>query len=193
MATKSSSKGPAKKSKKRSRKDTADVDDSVAKRDTAVVADKPSDWGLFEPIHGLLQPFISLLGPFATSQTIIAVLFALLLYTWINPPASKGTGVGSSGYSPNGRPVSYEEMWRREENDLWDWLEDRVGLEGVYAPALNSQQKDRQKSLAAKKMGQKLDDQRMQDRQVSGAIEITEQRLAALKEAVARKKAKKEV
>ena len=84
-------------------------------------------------------------------------------------------------------------MWRREENDLWDWLEDRVGLEGVYAPKLNSQKNDRQYNLAAKKMGQKLDDQRMQDRQVDGAIEITEHRLAALKEAVARKKAKKAV
>lgn len=181
---------PRGKGKRKGKKEVFDADEATAQREAAVVAEpKPSDWGIFEPVHSLLSPVTSMF-PAITSQTIIAVLFALLLYTWINPPAGRrGSGVAYPGYSSPERLAAYEEIWRREESSLWDWLEDRVGLDGRYAPGAGAGGgKDRQKVLAAKGMKDKLADERMSERQMDDAIRTTEERLMALKEAVGRKK-----
>lgn len=93
------------------------------------------------------------------------------------------------GHTSPERLAAYEEIWRREESNLWNWLEDRVGLDSIYVPTGDSTQKDRQKVLAARNMGKKVMDERMSERQMGDAIRVTEERLAALKEAVARKNA----
>ena len=54
-----------------------------------------------------------------------------------------------------------------------------------------SEKQDRQRVLAAQKMGKTLDGERMTERQVDDAIRVTEERLSALKDAVTRKKGKK--
>ena len=191
VTTKPPVKGVARKGKRKGKKEVFDAEEAIAQREaTGTTVQQASDWGPLEPVHGILKPVIALLGPFATSQTVIAVLFALLLYSWINPPARKGAGVGFPGYTSPERLAAYEEMWRREEHNLWDWLEDRVGLDGVYAPSLDGDKRERQKVLNAKQMGKKLDDERMNGRQMDSAIKVTEQRLSALKDAVARKKEK---
>lgn len=96
------------------------------------------------------------------------------------------------GYSTPERIAAYEEIWRREESALWDWLEDRVGLEGVYTPQVANAagQQERQKILQAKSMEKKLQGSGMSERQMDDAIRTTEVKLAALKEAVKRKKAR---
>lgn len=83
--------------------------------------------------------------------------------------------------------AAYEELWRREESELWDWLEDRVGLEGMYAPRMEG----RQKVLAAREMGKRLESEGMKEREVDDAIRVTEERLGALKGAVEREKDRK--
>lgn len=120
----------------------------------------------------------------------MAVLLALLLYTWINPPARRGASISFPGYTSPQRLAAYEELWRREESHLWDWLEDRAGLDGVYAPSTEGGKRDRQKILAARDMGKRIDDERMSERQMDDAIRVTEERLSALKDAVASKKQK---
>lgn len=89
------------------------------------------------------------------------------------------------------RLAAYEEIWRREESELWDWLEDRVGIADGGVPV--ARYGERQKVLARKGMGKKLSrewkDSKMGARQVDDAIKVTEERLGALKEAVSRKKA----
>ncbi|KAK4893045.1 hypothetical protein LTR27_008582 [Elasticomyces elasticus] len=181
-------KGTAKKGRRRSKRDASDADAALAQRDAvvAVAEQKAADWGLLDPLRPILEPFLSLLRPFITSQVIIAVLFVLLMYTWIWPPHGGHGGVGLPGYGRPERIAAYEEIWRREESELWDWLEDRVGTDHLYAPS--GEQQDRQKKLAAKGVGKKLEGERMAQRQMDDAIRTTEQRLAALKEAVARKK-----
>jgi hypothetical protein len=149
-------------------------------RVTAIAAKEPN-WGLFEPLRGPLDPFVSLLRPFFTSQVIIAVLFTLLMYSWFfsaRSPTSRGGGVGFSG-SPE-RAAAYEELWRREESELWDWLEDRVGLEGGFVPKVEA----RQKVLKEREMGRRLEGEGMRERQV-------EERLGALKGAVEREKGRR--
>lgn len=154
---------------------------------------KPSDWGLFEPLHTLLRPLIHIFGPFMTAQTVVAVLLALLLYTWFNPPLrSKGLDSRFPAYTSPQRLAAYEELWRREESSLWDWLEDRAGLDGVYGAmggkTGGDDRRDRQRVLAARDMGKRLDDEGMSERQIDEAIRVTHERLEALREAVARKK-----
>lgn len=189
VTTKPPVKGVARKGKRKGKKEVYDAEEAIAQREAGATSEaKASDWGLFEPLHASLKPLIALLGPFANSQVVIAVLFVLLIYTWINPPARKGAGIAFPGSAPPERLAAYEEMWRREENSLWDWLEDRVGLDGVYAPSLDDDKRERQKVLAARQMGKKIHDERMNERQVDSAIRVTEQRLSALKDAVARKK-----
>lgn len=146
---------------------------------------KPS-WGILEPLHRILEPFAGIFQPFITSQVIIAVLFILLLYTWLSSSRG-GAGVGFPDYSSSARLAAYEELWRREESELWDWLEDRVGLDHLYAPPLAKEQNTRQKILQARGMARMLEDERMSEQQMDNAIRITEERLGVLKEAIAKK------
>lgn len=187
VTTKPPVKGPPRKGKRKGvRKGASDSNNVVADREpSAAPADANPTWGLFEPVRPLLEPFVAILRPFINSQVIIAVLVVLLSYSWLFPGRG-GNGVGYHGYTPTERIAAYEEIWKREESALWDWLEDRVGLAGVYAPPIG--QEDRQKVLGAKAMGKKLETQRMSERQMDAAIRSTEEKLAALKEAVERRK-----
>ncbi|EMC99054.1 hypothetical protein BAUCODRAFT_52457, partial [Baudoinia panamericana UAMH 10762] len=186
LSLKSVAKVVAKKGKRKGRKETSDGDAANTPRESAVTADqKAADWGMLEPLHKLLGPFIAIVRPFVTSQVIIAVLFVLLVYTWILPPYPRGgTGVGFPGSGSPARIAAYEEIWRREESELWDWLEDRAGLDHLYAPS--AEQRDRQRTSNARKMVRKLEDERMTERQMDDAVKVTEERLEALKKAIAR-------
>lgn len=188
VSPKTAAKGPPKKSKKKSKRDD---DDEDAKQDQAPAkaAEPTTNWGPLEPVRGVLGPVLGLVRPFLTTQVVIAVLFVLLVYTWILPPSRSGTGVGFHGHSAPERIAAYEELWRREESELWDWLEDRVGLDEGYAARLSGV-KQQQKVVAARELGKQLDDEKMSGRQLDEAIRTTEERLSALKEAVEQRKVK---
>ena len=66
-----------------------------------------------------------------------------------------------------------------------------MGLDGIFVPSGDRQSKDRQKVLAARNMGKRVEEARMSERQMDDAIRVTEERLSALKEAVAKKKSGK--
>lgn len=171
--------GP-RKGKTRRRKDitlTTDMGESSAVPHPAQVS-STTDWGIFEPIHGVLRPVLSLVSPFLTSQVVIAVLFVLLMQAWFWRK-SANTALDST--------ARYEAIWRAEENDLWDWLETRIGTDEVdsHLDAIAGQ---RQAVLASRAAKRTIDDAKMSQRQVEVAIRITEKRLGVLKEAVARKK-----
>jgi hypothetical protein len=189
VTTKPPVKGTARKGMRKGMKEVFDADEANAQRQASVAAEKEtSNWGPLEPLHAALGPVISLLNPFMNSQVVIAVLAALLLYTWINSPRRGGMSVAFPGYTSPERVAAYEEIWRREESNLWDWLEDRVGLDGIFVPSGDNPQKDRQKVLAARNMGKKVDEGKMSQRQMDDAIRVTEERLSVLKDAVQRKK-----
>lgn len=191
ITTKTPAKALGKKGKRKGRKGATDADaDEAAIRPVVIVEQPTSHWGLFEPIRFVMEPFVSLLRPFITSQVVMVVLFALLVYTWFLAPRAASGNVGFAGYSSPERIAAYEEIWRREESALWDWLEDRAGVSIAYGAPLDDRQRERQKAVHARQMGSKLVDERMTARQMDDAIRTTEERLAALKEAVERKKEK---
>lgn len=147
-----------------------------------------ANWGLFEPVRGPLEPIVSILQPLFSAQIIITILALLLAWTWLFPSRNRSTGVGFAIDSP-GRLAAYEELWRREESELWDWLEDRVGLSNGLPIGVATQESDRQKVLGTKKMGRRLRNHDLEEKQVEDAIRVTEERLSTLKDAVKKKKA----
>ena len=92
------------------------------------------------------------------------------------------------------RIAAYEEIWRREESDLWDWLEERVSMQGVAYPDSSDREtvakarRQREQNLKDKAMRSKLADVKMSERAVDHAIKVTEERLGVLKRAVQEKK-----
>lgn len=136
------------------------------------------DWGLFDPLRPSLGPLIHFLRPFFTPQIVITVLFVLLIQSWFfnftprSRPSVGGVTMASSGAE---RMAAYEALWAREEAELWDWLEDRVGLsQGILAA---------DGTASRGKAGKWAVDERMREREVDEALRITEEKLRVLKEA----------
>ena len=89
------------------------------------------------------------------------------------------------------RQVAYEELWRHEESELWDWLEERVALdrvrrnEGVAKGAKASEPTEDGGNTKPQMLS-------MRDRDVDEAIRVTEERLRVLKGAVLRRRQEEE-
>lgn len=180
---------PRKGKRKGGRKEIFDTAEVVAEREAPTSqAAAQTSWGPLEPVRPLLEPIGALLRPFFNAQVLIAVLVVLLTYSWLLPSRG-GRQVGVPGYASPDRIAAYEELWRREETALWDWLEDRVGLAGAHS---SSSQHDRSKEPKSRSRSEDLDTQRMSERQMDAAIKSTEEKLSALKEAVERRKLKRD-
>ncbi|KAF2716774.1 hypothetical protein K431DRAFT_316281 [Polychaeton citri CBS 116435] len=191
------SKSPAgkvtsKKGRKKGRKEVSDVVETHKERHSSVVASQSSNWGPLEIVRPILEPLFDIVRPMFSSQVIIALLLITIIYQWLRSPRNIASGVSLPGFATPERLVAYEEIWRREESELWDWLEDRVGLDGQYVPSFgdNTKDSDRQKVLAAKGMEKRLANERMSRRDVDDAIRTTEQKLEAFKEAVKKQRVK---
>lgn len=50
----------------------------------------------------------------------------MVLYLWWTQPRA-GTGIGYGRGASPARMAAYEQMWRQEEDELWRWLDSRVG------------------------------------------------------------------
>jgi len=187
-ATTVSSKGPkSKKKRKGERKE---------KSETVAETRKKEDWGLFDPLRGILGPVVDLVRPLITMQTLVAVLTVMVLAMWFRTP-SRGSQIGFVGGNRQG---VYEEMWRKEENELWEWLEDRVGLDGLgmrdrsreassKQKTTKEQTKQRQKVLKGKDVQARLKEERMSEREMEDALRVTRDRLDVLQDALASRKA----
>ncbi|KAI0379810.1 hypothetical protein F5Y04DRAFT_259194 [Hypomontagnella monticulosa] len=150
---------------------------------------KPQDWGVLEPLHGILGPVVDIIRPVLTGNVVYGLLVGLLVATWFGfgfngqprvPPY--GRELGFMGYPE--RAVAYEEIWRREESDLWDWLEERVGLHRMNEGALPV----RKRVVEPRSVEEKLREERMNEREVEEAIKVTEEKLQVLKSVMDRKK-----
>ncbi|KAI1651455.1 uncharacterized protein F4817DRAFT_131772 [Daldinia loculata] len=154
-----------------------------------LVVTKSQDWGVFEPLHGILGPVLDILGPILTGNVVYGLLVGLLVATWFGfgfngqPRGSPyGRDLGFMGYPD--RVVAYDEIWRREESDLWDWLEDRVGLHRMSEEAMPV----RKRVMEPRTVEEKLREERMNEREVEEAIKVTEEKLQVLKSVMERKK-----
>ncbi|KAI0413615.1 hypothetical protein F5X98DRAFT_281608 [Xylaria grammica] len=150
---------------------------------------KADDWGLFEPLHGILGPFVDILKPVMTGNVVYGLLVGLLVSTWFgfgfnSQHRSVGYGRGAAFFNYPDRAVAYEEIWRREESELWDWMEERVGLHRMNEGGTPI----RKRVTEPRTMEERLQEERMNEREVEEAIRTTEEKLHILKSVIDRKK-----
>ena len=99
------------------------------------------------------------------------------MYTWLFRGSS--AVAGPNQWSSAQRQVAHEQIWRHEESDLWDWLEERVALDRVHSSVSEARPQPEKKPVAP---------ENMKEREMDEAIRTTEERLKALKDAVARER-----
>ncbi|KAI1499314.1 hypothetical protein F5X99DRAFT_390535 [Biscogniauxia marginata] len=155
---------------------------------TASATSKTQDWGPLEPLRGILGPIVDIITPVLTGNVVYGLLVGLLVATWFNfgsygQPRGAGYGrdIGFAGYPD--RAIAYEEIWRREETDLWDWLEERVGLHRMNDGAVPI----RKRVVEPRTVEDKLREERMNEREVEEAIKVTEEKLQVLRSVMNRK------
>ena len=182
---------PRGKGKGKRRKETFDTAGAETERASteATKADQAVSWGPLEPVRGLLEPIVSIFKPFISTQLVIGVLVLLLAQSWLFGSGRRNTGVGYPLTQPE-RLAAYEAMWQREEADLWDWLEGRVGLEDGI-PKQQDSLLTRQKAIKSNAMGRKIDQLVMKQGQAEDAMRVTGERLEAFKEAWEKRKVNK--
>jgi hypothetical protein len=113
------------------------------------------------------------------------LLVGLLVASWFGfgfVPSKPAVGYGHHPvvFSAD-RLAAYEEMWRREESELWAWLEERTGLERLNTDG----GRPRQKVTHPHTMEEKIREERMNYREIEEAIRVTEEKLRVLQDVVA--------
>jgi hypothetical protein len=193
----------AMKAKKgRKRKGDSDAPASGTDPDARALA-KPSDWGLFEPVHGILGPVLDIFQPLFNAQSLAGLLLFLLIISWFRNSRHRVGGDSSrmspwSGIGASRRISAYEEIWRTEESSLWNWLEDRVGMGdsaaypkfgGVLGNADGSRNARKERANVLGGTQKVLDEVKgMGEREIQWALETTEERLMVLRSIVEKSK-----
>ena len=176
----------------------ASKDDLSQSISHAQAAEESTSWGLFEPLHRVLGPIADILGPLGSANMVVCMLLLYIIISWFHwpSPSPKG-GVSFQRMTPSERMVAYEELWRQEESDLWNWLEDRIGMEDLVYPAAREgndraavakAKREREKTLKARDMETKLREEKVKDQEVDDAIRMAEERLEALRNAAKSRK-----
>lgn len=182
---------------KRKKADPAAQEASPAAATAADVATgKTESWGILEPLHGLLEPVTGMLKPLLNGNAailIIGILLFMVFFRGPSRPTVSSHDIGCPGYTLPQRLAAYEEMWRREESELWSWLEDRVGLDGAVFPTVSrpSMSPLRQRAQQLRSEGglsSKMGEDKMSDREMDAAIRTTRERLDALEEILNKRK-----
>lgn len=182
------SKGRRKKGDARARESSAAASNKLGGDSSA---SQSESWGLLEPIRPILEPFTSMLKPL-WSGNIAFLLVGLLLYLAFfrtpSNPSIIGHHPAHPGLSLPQRIAAYDEMWRREESELWNWLEDRVGMDGMVFPALHhrmpapTHKVPRVNVADERDLIDRLREEKVSDREMDHAIRTTRQRLDILEE-----------
>ncbi|KAJ6782291.1 hypothetical protein PWT90_00614 [Aphanocladium album] len=149
------------------------------------------NWGPLEPVRGILEPILDILKPILTGNVMYGLLVGLLVASWFGfgfspskPAGGFGAGAGGRGelmdmYGPL-RLAAYEEMWRREESELWEWLEERTGLGQVGSDSHGI----RKRAVEPRTMQERVRESRMDAREVQEAIRVTEEKLKVLRQVI---------
>lgn len=194
---KAAAKGALKGKGKRARAGISDVD-GTAGADAVVNPNKrlAANWGVLEPLRGPLGPVVDTFRPLWSGNVALGVICALLFMLWFRAPgpSARSTGVGFHNLPAPERLIAYDELWQREESDLWDWLEERVGMDGLAVPVLDTQKpnlKTRQRIRDQKDTETRLREEKMSEREIEDAIRVTQERLDTLREVVDKRKYKR--
>ncbi|PGH12211.1 hypothetical protein AJ79_04391 [Helicocarpus griseus UAMH5409] len=196
-------KGAGKGGKKRKGAVAAELEAAAGAKAALEASKKQAEsWGILEPLRGPLGPLVGVFKPLWSGNVALGVIAILLMMLWFRapPPSRVGgpSGVGSPLLSIPERMVAYEELWQREETELWNWLEERVGMNGLAYPVADTvpasdgskveKQRKKQQLKSERELEQRLRDERMTEREMEDAIRVTQQRLNMLSQVVMKRK-----
>jgi hypothetical protein len=143
----------------------------------------PSSWGPLEPIRSLLGPVGDILQPVLGGNLMYGLVLGLVISWWFGFGLAPGSSSGKRGVIPTAeRIMAYEETWLREESHLWEWLDERVGLERLNTESARPTKK--KKPMESRTVEARLAEGRIQEREVEEAIKVTEEKLQILKDVV---------
>lgn len=173
------------KGKKKGRK--GKQSSSLAKQTDGTTEKKSvaQDWGLLEPVHGVIAPLSDIVKPLLTSNILYGLLVGLLVASWFRFSFLGRGGRNDLDLPYFGTPervAAYEEIWRRQESELWEWLEDRVNMDRLRDVS--------RMPFEAQAIENRLKDEKMEERAVDAAIKVTEEKLRVLKASVEKMKRK---
>ncbi|KAL8954350.1 MAG: hypothetical protein Q9183_007175 [Haloplaca sp. 2 TL-2023] len=181
-----------KKGKRRKGEGDAEGEVAVEKPKEASASKEPASWGMLEPLHGILGPFVDPITSLIGSNTVIAFLVFLLLVTWLRIPKAgyaAGRQIDYARMPSPQRMAAYEEIWRTEESELWKWLEERMEMQDANYPASNSKRHEQSsRHLRNQEAQAKMAREEMDEREVNHAIKVTEEKLEVLKASMQSKK-----
>lgn len=141
---------------------------------------------MFEPARPIFGPVVGIVNSLATGNMMYGLFVGLLVASWFKFGTSGIGRGGDVGWVGNAdRIAAYEEIWRREETELWEWLEHRAGMD-TLRDAVRMQSE-------ARAINDRLKDEKMQKREMDDAIRVTEEKLRLFKAVVEKDKAKKQV
>lgn len=146
---------------------------------------RKQSWGSLEALRSVLEPVVDVLRPVFTGNVMYGLLVGLIVAMWFGfgtaPKLNTTYGpvAGYGYYSPN-RQAAYEEMWRRQDSELWEWLEERVGMDRLN----HDQPSGRRRGVEHRTVEEKLREERMNTREVQEAIRVTEEKLRVLREVI---------
>ncbi|GJC78074.1 putative membrane protein C20F10.07 [Colletotrichum liriopes] len=178
--------GSGPKGKKKSKKSKAAGSTTDAEDEPVRPRNIPKkDWGPLEPVRSILEPIVDIAKPLMTGNMMYGLLVGLLVATWFGfgLPGRQASGdMRMYGYPD--RLAAYDEMWRREESELWEWLEERVGLERLHEGNLPT----RKRAVEPSTLEERVREDRMDEREIEEAIKVTEEKLKVLKGVIDKKK-----
>ncbi|KAF3482473.1 GRAM domain-containing protein YSP2 [Arthroderma uncinatum] len=170
----------------------------AAKEQAALEATKSqaANQGILSSLYSPFAPIVDLIQPLWSSNMTIGVLLFLLVTMWLRTSVlpHRAPGVGLSSRSAPERLIALEELWQREENELWDWLEERVGLDGLAFPVVDDvhsgtgKQRQSNRGRTEKEFENRLHRERMSEREAENAIRVTQERLETLQRVVEKRK-----
>ncbi|OAQ98219.1 hypothetical protein LLEC1_00925 [Akanthomyces lecanii] len=180
------------KGKKKGKKGRASLAANEGSDVSAQKAEKTkTSWGPLEPVRGILEPILDILKPILTGNVMYGLLVGLLVASWFGFGFSPSKPVGGFGEGSGGRGelvdmygpfrlAAYEEMWRREESELWEWLEERTGLGQMSSDSHGI----RKRAVEPRTMQERMQESRMDVREVQEAIRVTEEKLKVLRQVI---------
>ncbi|UNI21930.1 hypothetical protein JDV02_007874 [Purpureocillium takamizusanense] len=176
--------GPARAKRKLKRSKALQSTDGSVEGKMEAKRTAKQDWGLFEPVRGLIEPCADLVQPVLTGNVMYGLLVGLLVAMWFgfgSTPRKNVSPYGPEvGFYSASRLAAYEELWRREDSELWEWLDERVGLDRLHSGGPIT----RKRHLEPRTVEEKLREERMDEKEVEEAIRVTEEKLRVLREVV---------
>ncbi|KAJ9664309.1 hypothetical protein H2198_000238 [Neophaeococcomyces mojaviensis] len=175
-----------KKKKKSSKRDKSESAQAEAEHEES--------WGPLDFLRPLLGPIVAPARPFVKMETIVTILAFMVLWMWFRGPTA-GSSAALSRSQRLQHMTVYDDLWRREESELWEWLQDRAGVDGsLLRDRLKDQAsldkdskqkaKQRQRLLRSKDIQIKLGEEKKSRKEMEEAVRVTQERLDMLQRAL---------